>query len=200
MKRRLTFRGKAIPLKSKKQSKGKKKFRQIDLKKRGIKKDYSKASKLQVFLAKQTKPIIKSDQELEYFRARINTCDRMRLLEELAQVKIFNKKPYYDRLEEFNQITYKRSKKCFIIKCKNKTKARHHVILLINGGKNIARNLVTLCDKCHKKVHPWLKEDYVKRGKYTAPEVSPIDLDGGSSINKDVNISLSVAAVQLCQS
>lgn len=32
----------------------------------------------------------------------------------------------------------------------------HHVILVKNGGSSTPRNLVPLCHRCHRAVHPWL--------------------------------------------
>lgn len=34
----------------------------------------------------------------------------------------------------------------------------HHIIMIVNGGPNIRRNTVPLCNSCHTEVHPWLKE------------------------------------------
>jgi len=203
VKKRISFKGRGIPLcKIKK----KRKYSKVDVKLRGIKHDNTHADKLKLFLARQKKVINKYDQELEYFWARINTCNRMRLLKELAEVKIHNKKSYKQRLEDFKKITCQRSKKCFIVKCNNKTNARHHIILLKHGGKNTARNLLTLCDKHHEQVHPWLNDNYVESSKHSTVELPSSDLVGRSHISGPVcesiassDISLQVAAHQLCQ-
>ena len=44
--------------------------------------------------------------------------------------------------------------KCFV--CFNPATVRHHIILLKNGGINNKRNLVSLCNNCHAKIHLWL--------------------------------------------
>lgn len=32
----------------------------------------------------------------------------------------------------------------------------HHIIQLSRGGPNELSNLITLCDNCHERIHPWL--------------------------------------------
>ena len=64
-----------------------------------------------------------------------------------------------ERRQKFNNIKYSRHsltshKKCFA--CPNLANVRHHIILLNNGGINSKRNLVSLCNECHKKIHNWL--------------------------------------------
>lgn len=44
---------------------------------------------------------------------------------------------------------------CFV--CLGVTQCRHHVIQVQHGGDNRKSNVVGLCHRCHKKVHPWLK-------------------------------------------
>jgi HNH endonuclease len=44
---------------------------------------------------------------------------------------------------------------CFV--CRGKAECRHHIIQLQNGGINSRKNLVSLCNGCHSKIHPWLK-------------------------------------------
>jgi 5-methylcytosine-specific restriction endonuclease McrA len=44
---------------------------------------------------------------------------------------------------------------CFI--CTDKANVRHHLISLRNGGQNTGRNLISLCNPCHAKIHPWLR-------------------------------------------
>ncbi|MGR3302878.1 MAG: HNH endonuclease signature motif containing protein [Candidatus Scalindua sp.] len=36
---------------------------------------------------------------------------------------------------------------------------RHHIIQLQNGGYNGCKNLIALCDDCHRIIHPWMEED-----------------------------------------
>lgn len=59
--------------------------------------------------------------------------DRL-LLEDKEQKRMFN-------LEDL----------CFI--CNNPPKHRHHIVQLQYGGRNIYKNIVHLCQKCHSNVH-----------------------------------------------
>lgn len=34
----------------------------------------------------------------------------------------------------------------------------HHIVPIQRGGSNEMSNLNTLCDRCHKRIHPWLYE------------------------------------------
>lgn len=43
---------------------------------------------------------------------------------------------------------------CFV--CSGKAQCRHHLIQLQNGGINSKKNLISICNDCHAKVHPWL--------------------------------------------
>lgn len=63
------------------------------------------------------------------------------------------------RREKFNKVKFfrhslKSHHKCFI--CTNLADVRHHIVLLKNGGINSKRNLVSLCNNCHGKIHNWL--------------------------------------------
>lgn len=49
---------------------------------------------------------------------------------------------------------WKRFGRCFV--CEGWATARHHIIQLQNGGINSRKNLVSLCDGCHAKIHHWL--------------------------------------------
>lgn len=63
------------------------------------------------------------------------------------------------RRDKFNLIKFKRHSlkshhKCFV--CEDVADVRHHIVLLNNGGINSKRNLVSLCNSCHAKIHNWL--------------------------------------------
>jgi hypothetical protein len=63
------------------------------------------------------------------------------------------------RRQQFNEAKatlhkWKRFGFCFV--CLNPATARHHIVQLQNGGINSRKNIVSLCDSCHTKIHPWL--------------------------------------------
>lgn len=39
---------------------------------------------------------------------------------------------------------------------------RHHILSLKNWGSNRRINIVTLCNFCHKRIHPWLSTNYLE--------------------------------------
>ena len=44
--------------------------------------------------------------------------------------------------------------RCFA--CPNPADLRHHIIPIKHRGTNERHNLISLCQSCHKLVHPWL--------------------------------------------
>lgn len=47
---------------------------------------------------------------------------------------------------------------CFACRSRDRWLYWHHVIQVQHGGSNYPRNLVALCHRCHRVVHPWLPE------------------------------------------
>lgn len=41
---------------------------------------------------------------------------------------------------------------------KEKAYCMHHILPLCKGGRNKSNNLIAVCEKCHKKIHPFMKE------------------------------------------
>ena len=87
---------------------------------------------------------------------------KLKDLIEFSEKVIFkrSKKSLDETRVVFNKSKFKRHglnshKKCFV--CLNIGEIRHHIVPISNGGRNAKRNLVTLCKKCHSKVHPWLE-------------------------------------------
>jgi len=102
------------------------------------------------------------EQKLRYFWNSIaKQSDKVKLLKEMANVKIFSKDSYIERRVEFYKDNkLRRTRKCLV--CRESADIRHHIILLKHGGKNIPRNIVSLCNKCHELIHPWLKNKNVE--------------------------------------
>lgn len=51
--------------------------------------------------------------------------------------------------------------KCCV--CGDKANCMHHVKPLINGGSNKFSNLVPICNSCHEKIHPFMKQKKEKQ-------------------------------------
>jgi 5-methylcytosine-specific restriction endonuclease McrA len=49
------------------------------------------------------------------------------------------------------------SENCPCYVCATPATVRHHVLPLMNGGRNKRNNIVPLCAACHAKIHPHLR-------------------------------------------
>lgn len=97
-------------------------------------------------------------------REKNNPEDRIKILIEAASIvlpklgnlqkarSVFNSKhKFLSFKDRFNR------KKC--LSClSNYSEVRHHIIPLSNGGVNHRINVLTICNSCHVKIHPWLSE------------------------------------------
>jgi len=71
---------------------------------------------------------------------------------ELSKVKIdINEKKYKKRRARKHRV----KGKCFVCKLKNAI-SPHHIILLKNGGMDNIHNRISICEECHKIIHPWI--------------------------------------------
>lgn len=90
--------------------------------------------------------------------------EKLALLQELSRVKVFTgfKDSSSERTRKrFQVLTSKghrqKDKRCSLCPTQTATKLqRHHIVALKNGGTNRPHNIVTLCDRCHQVIHPWL--------------------------------------------
>lgn len=87
--------------------------------------------------------------------------DKLQALIALSELKIPYQiqKPIQERRKDFDKAKkklhpWRRFGDCFV--CANPATTRHHIIQIQNGGINSKKNLVSLCDECHAKIHPWL--------------------------------------------
>lgn len=102
----------------------------------------------------------KCNKAVSRFWERARREDKLKLLQEYSGVKLFTEKRLVRKREQFNKDPFfyeihRTNKKCFV--CAGQAKVRHHVILLKNGGRNTVKNIVKLCNECHGKIHPWLR-------------------------------------------
>jgi hypothetical protein len=75
----------------------------------------------------------------------------------------------FDR-NKINSLPLSEKKMCYCC-VKNQAVLRHHVITLLNGGRNKRNNIVPLCNQCHVKVHPHMQRK--KSGRLPLGTVLP---------------------------
>jgi hypothetical protein len=97
-----------------------------------------------------------------YKGIRFDREKRIKALQYLASLNFDSKYSLYYRRKVFEDKKQKRYKKTLInypecFGCLKKPNVRHHMIQLQNGGNNIRKNIVSLCNSCHAEIHPWLK-------------------------------------------
>jgi hypothetical protein len=79
---------------------------------------------------------------------------KLSLLQEFAAVVVYREQSYM-QMRPMSVGMRKGVGPCFV--CQEPGYARHHIIAVKNGGLNRGSNLVRLCPRCHRDVHPWLK-------------------------------------------
>lgn len=57
--------------------------------------------------------------------------------------------------DKYSKNRYRNSGLCFA--CLARGYARHHIISIDNGGRNVKKNIVILCQQCHALLHPWMR-------------------------------------------
>ena len=104
--------------------------------------------------------------EFEYvqFHKRVPKANtpvkRLELLQEYAE------KVLYERDQNWIDVVSKAFKesgvplrpRCFA--CNTQSKHRHHIILIKYGGTNDPRNIEPLCERCHRIIHPHLRDKH----------------------------------------
>lgn len=103
------------------------------------------------------------DRVLDYFWLMASERgDRLDLLKQLGAVQL-------ERPSEWDaasvrqaiagvRITLTADSGCFTCLSQERRIHWHHVIWVTHGGSNNPRNLVPLCHRCHRELHPWLDE------------------------------------------
>lgn len=99
---------------------------------------------------------------LDYFWACIrDEADRIAALRQLADVVL-------PRPSEWDEWAVRQAMagvkmtltadRCFACRTEERHIYWHHIIQVQHGGSSTPRNLVPLCHRCHRLVHPWLPE------------------------------------------
>jgi 5-methylcytosine-specific restriction endonuclease McrA len=78
----------------------------------------------------------------------------LRLLREAASWHVECHMRYIDRRLNSRRLP-RPAGECFVC-CAVKATQNHHVIAIINGGRSVKKNLVGVCSKCHRSIHPWM--------------------------------------------
>lgn len=95
--------------------------------------------------------------------SQVYSSHKLALLKQMAGIAVRRPddwRPLRVRHEFLEKRTeYRRPTECFA--CRNRDRVRnwHHVIQIQNGGSNATPNLVSLCEVCHARIHPWLPVD-----------------------------------------
>lgn len=97
------------------------------------------------------------EKDLREFWYRFKKENKIKLLNEFA-IKAYNYCPQVKitRLEFDKNIKIKKwlFSSCYV--CGDKPTIAHHIIQIQNGGLNIKKNIIRICNNCHKKIHSWL--------------------------------------------
>lgn len=81
---------------------------------------------------------------------------------------------------------------CYI--CASWANHRHHVVPLMCGGSNEASNIVFLCRRCHRIIHPWIKTEKTGRlrAKTYKKTASSVAHDPATSLHIEAETLISV--------
>lgn len=83
-------------------------------------------------------------------------ADVLRHLRDAASWRVDCHMRYIDRRVNSRRLP-RPTGKCFVC-CTEPATQNHHVIAVINGGRSLKKNLVGVCSKCHKRIHPWMNQ------------------------------------------
>ena len=95
---------------------------------------------------------------------------RLELLKHMAAVVIHRPSGWNpdDVRQQFLGLTlYTHASECFGCKNRDRRKAWHHVIQIQHGGSNCRGNLVSICEVCHGRIHPWLPVSLAHAGGWS---------------------------------
>lgn len=120
---------------------------------------------------------------LREFWARVGTgADRLWLLREAAEWRVDEVRSYRARRSGSWR---KASAKGPCWACAERPAVhRHHIVQIQHGGRNVDKNLVGLCRRCHGRVHPWMRRRRRQLGVLAQPiqDARPRLVKRGTSI------------------
>jgi len=84
----------------------------------------------------------------------------MQLLRDYSSIRLDAKTDYAHR----RSIRKVKKKLCFVCKVNN-ANCNHHIILIKNGGYSCKLNTISICNTCHKEIHPWMGDGCIASRK-----------------------------------
>lgn len=93
----------------------------------------------------------------EFWRRVIADLDRLELLQQMADIALerATEWDYYSVRSEGVGLTLS-ADRCFCCRSGDRHLYWHHIIQVQHGGSNAPSNLVAICHRCHRTIHPWL--------------------------------------------
>ena len=88
------------------------------------------------------------------FKSIHQTDARLRFLSRCTEIELNNPQPYWTRRSAVHRAH--RGSRCQCCRASDAI-CYHHIILLKNGGADVKRNRILICQECHEKIHPWMK-------------------------------------------
>ena len=94
--------------------------------------------------------------------------NRIGILREYAAIEVESYHRYLDVRRGHGSPAAHLAGRCFACGSQPKRLHIHHIIQVQHGGRNTEKNLVPICGKCHRAIHPWMhKEQPVVRALVT---------------------------------
>jgi 5-methylcytosine-specific restriction endonuclease McrA len=101
-------------------------------------------------------------------------ADRLALLRRYAEIRVpFRSGWTYQAMRSTCTAEGRRFQRCFVCRFEGPL-LRHHILQVQNGGPNVTHNLVSLCARCHAKIHPWLGKGAQPRPQAPAMPAPPV--------------------------
>lgn len=98
-------------------------------------------------------------QKLREFWTRVKFGEpRLSVLIEYAAYRTrFQPRCSYEKRRALKMAEGRRFRECFAC-LSDAPLVRHHIIQLQHGGPRTTHNIVSICETCHARIHPWLRK------------------------------------------
>lgn len=113
----------------------------------------------------------------EFWRRVRKDVDRLELLRELSDIVLERPagwNPLDVRQGTMATIATLTAEQCFVCYSGERRLYWHHIIQVQHGGSETPRNLVCICHRCHKLIHPWLEEPTTLENRFSWTNVQDI--------------------------